>query len=332
MELAGRRRDGSTFPAEISLSAIDTEEGILVSAAVRDVTDRKRAEARRAAAAGGGAGRDGLRRRSTGGSRAGQRADRAAVRLRPPTRLVGQHVEILVPDAVRGVHPGRRAGYVTDPRPRPMGAGDGTGRAPPATAPPVPAEISLSAIDTEEGILVSAAVRDVTDRKRAVARFRGLLEAAPDAVVCVDGEGRIVLVTSRPSGCSGMGVTNWLASRVETLVPDAVRDAHPVTGPGMWLIPGRRPMGAGMELAGRRRDGSTFPAEISLSAIDTDQGILVSAAVRDVTERRTAAETAAQLASIIQSSHDAVIGKTLDQVITSWNRARSGCTGTPPPR
>ncbi len=74
-----------------------------------------------------------------------------------------------------------------------------------------------------------------------------------------------------------------------------------------------------MDLAGRRRDGSTFPAEISLSAIDADEGILVMVAVRDVTEQREAAATAARLASIIQSSHDAVIGETLDRMITSWN-------------
>src|SRR5437660_3909410 len=102
-------------------------------------------------------------------------------------------------------------------------------------------------------------------------------------------------------------------------VEDAVGVSHSGHRAGYVADPRPRPMGAGMELAGRRRDGSTFPAEISLSAIDTDQGILVSAAVRDVTERRLAAETAAQLASIIQSSHDAVIGKTVDQVITSWN-------------
>src|SRR6266702_8071694 len=150
-------------------------------------------------------------------------------------------------------------------------------------------------------------------------RFAGLLEAAPDAMVCVDRDGKIALVNAQTERLFGYGRGELVGQPVEMLVPDAVRDAHPGHRAGYVADPAPRPMGAGMELAGRRRDGSTFPAEISLSAIDTDQGILVSAAVRDVTERRLAAETAAQLASIIQSSHDAVIGKTLDQVITSWN-------------
>ena len=150
-------------------------------------------------------------------------------------------------------------------------------------------------------------------------RFAGLLETAPDAMVCVDADGRIALVNAQTERLFGYGRDELVGQPVEILVPDAARDAHPGHRAGYVTDPQHRPMGAGMELAGRRRDGTTFPAEISLSAIGTEEGILVSAAVRDATQRRLAAETAAQLASIIQSSHDAVIGKTLDQIITSWN-------------
>src|SRR5260370_42110 len=138
-------------------------------------------------------------------------------------------------------------------------------------------------------------------------------------MVCVDASGRIALVNAQTERLFGYGRDELVGQPVEILVPDAVRPAHPGHRAGYMADSRPRPMGAGMQLAGRRRDGTPFPAEISLSAIDTEQGILVSAAVRDVTAQRRAAETAAQLASIIQSSHDAVIGKTLDQVITSWN-------------
>jgi hypothetical protein len=150
-------------------------------------------------------------------------------------------------------------------------------------------------------------------------RFAGLLEVAPDAMVCVDADGRIVLVNARTERLFGYRRDELIGQPVDMLVPDAVRDVHPGHRGGYIADPQPRLMGAGMEPAGRRHDGTTFPAEISLSALDTEQGILVFAAVRDVTQRRLAAQSAAQLAAIIQSSHDAVIGKTLDRVITSWN-------------
>src|SRR5579871_1870675 len=110
--------------------------------------------------------------------------------------LLGQSIDILVPESARGLHAARRSGYVSDPRPRPMGAGmQLAGRRKDGTE--FPAEISLSALETEEGLLVSAAVRDVTNRQRAEAKFRGLLEAAPDAVVGVDADGRIALVNAQ---------------------------------------------------------------------------------------------------------------------------------------
>jgi PAS domain S-box-containing protein len=113
----------------------------------------------------------------------------------------------------------------------------------------------------------------------------GLLEAAPDAVVCVDGTGRIALVNARAEQLFGYQRAELAEQPVEILVPDAVRTAHPAHREGYLADPRPRPMGAGMELSGRRRDGTTFPAEISLSAIRTDDGMLVMAAVRDVTER-----------------------------------------------
>src|SRR6266704_2325629 len=124
------------------------------------------------------------------------------------------------------------------------------------------------------------AVRDLADR-----RFVGLLEAAPDAMVCVDSDGRIALVNAQAERLFGYGRDELVGQPVEMLVPDAVRPVHPGHRAGYVADPQPRPMGAGKELAGRRRDGSTFPAEISLSAIDTDEGILVTVAVRDVTER-----------------------------------------------
>src|SRR6266704_3527188 len=116
-------------------------------------------------------------------------------------------------------------------------------------------------------------------------RFAGLLEAAPDAMVCVNADGRIALVNAQTERLFGYRRTELVGQPVEILVPDAVRAVHPRLRAEYMADPTPRPMGAGRELSGRRRDGSMFPAEISLSTIDTDEGILVTAAVRDVTER-----------------------------------------------
>ena len=113
----------------------------------------------------------------------------------------------------------------------------------------------------------------------------GLMEAAPDAVVSVDAGGRIVLVNAQTERLFGYRRDELVGQPVEILVPDAIKAMHPAHRAGYVADPQPRQMGAGIELAGRRRDGSTFPAEISLSAIDTGEGILVSAAIRDVTER-----------------------------------------------
>ena len=116
-------------------------------------------------------------------------------------------------------------------------------------------------------------------------RFTGLLEAAPDAMVCVEADGRIAVVNAQAERLFGYARDELIGQPVEILVPDEARQVHPGHRAGYVANPVPRPMGARMQLTGRRRDGTTFPAEISLSAFDTDEGVLVTAAVRDVTER-----------------------------------------------
>jgi PAS domain S-box-containing protein len=201
------------------------------------------------------------------------------------SELIGLGVDTLVPETIRDMHPGHRADYIKDPRTRPMGAGmELAGRR--RDGSEFPAEISLSAIETEDGVIVSAAIRDVTTVKRAEAKFRGLLEAAPDAIIGVNDEGLIVLANAQTERLFGYPRSELIGQRVEMLVPQTVRHAHPAHRSDYVDDPRPRPMGAGAELAGRRRDGTEFPAEISLSAIETEDGMIVSAAVRDVTDRK----------------------------------------------
>src|SRR3954465_6359267 len=107
-----------------------------------------------------------------------------------------------------------------------------------------PAEISLSSIDTEDGRLVSAAIRDVSDRARAETKFRGLLEAAPDAIVGVTTDGRISLVNAQTERLFGYHRDELVGQPVEILVPDRVRGVHPAHRSGYFSQPQARPMGA----------------------------------------------------------------------------------------
>jgi PAS domain S-box-containing protein len=126
---------------------------------------------------------------------------------------------------------------------------------------------------------------DVTKYADSSSRFEQLLEFAPDAIVGVDRDGRIVFANAQTETLFGYTRDELVSEVVELLVPERFRGVHTGHRDGYFADPRTRPMGAELELFGRRRNGSEFPAEISLSSLETEEGLLALVAVRDVTER-----------------------------------------------
>ena len=201
-----------------------------------------------------------------------------------PADLAGKPIESLVPERFHRGHPRRRDGYNAEPNPRPMGLlrlsavrSDGT---------EFPAEISLAPIHVDGTDYVSATVRDITARIREEERFRSLLEAAPDPTVIVDESATIVLANNQMLQVFGYDRAELVGSSIGVLasVPSEEEVLERIHA---YLVdPELVPMGYTDEFRVRHRAGHDVPAEIGLSPLQTDEGLLVSIAVRDVTQKR----------------------------------------------
>ncbi len=203
--------------------------------------------------------------------------------------LLGEPVEMLVPYASRANHPRRRAMFEQAPTARPMGAGrDLHGLRKDGSA--IPLEIGLSPINTHSGTYFVSAIVDLTERKRLEARFRATVESAPTAMVMVDQAGTIVLANSELTALFGYAREDLLGRKIELLLPERFRQAHPNLRVQYFANGVARRMGEGRDLFGLRRDGTEFPVEIGLNPVHTDEGMFVIGAIVDLTERTAQAQ------------------------------------------
>src|SRR5271166_575770 len=352
-DLYALKKDGSEFPVEIGLNPIETEEGTMVlSAIVVDIAARKAAEFA-------------LRESEQRFRLVVEAAPNAMVMIDPAgtivmvntqaerafgysrAELVGQPVEMLVPERFRGHHPELRKTFLADPRPRPMGAGrdlyglkkDGG---------EFPIEIGLNPIETDQGTMVLSAIVDITARKAAdlalraseqrysagERRFRQVVEAAPNAMVMIDRTGKIVMVNTEAERVFGHARAELVGRPVEMLVPERFRSRHPELRETFFTDARPRPMGAGRDLYGLKKDGGEFPVEIGLNPIDTDEGMMVLSAIVDITARKAAdlalRESEQRYSVLVDGVTDyAIYMVDPNGLVTNWNRGAQRIKGYP---
>ncbi|MBB3095569.1 PAS domain S-box-containing protein [Actinoplanes campanulatus] len=277
-----RARDGSY--RWLSWSATPAAVGSSIYAVARDITDQRaagEAQARLAAIVESTA--DAIIGRSLDGTILSWNPAAERIYGYPADDMIGHNVDVLYPPALRDEPQRIRAQLV---RGETVHVQDTTRVRRDGTA--VHLAITISPIRDLSGEVVGAAsiARDITDAKRAEKRFRQLVLSAPDAMVIVGTDGVIRLVNDQTERLFGYLGHELIGRPVEMLVPKQLHTEHAQDFQEYLRAPAARQVDLGRELFGRRQDGTEFPVEINLAPLETEDGILVSAAIRDVSERR----------------------------------------------
>ncbi len=159
----------------------------------------------------------------------------------------------------------------------------------------------------------------ITMVQRGRARFGQLLATAPDAMVAINESGKVALFNGLAEQVFGYSAAEVVGRPIELLLPERFRSRHEGHRTGFFADPRPRLMGEGLDLFARRKDGTEFPADVQLSPIESDNGMLVLSTIRDLTERKRAQQTQALLASLVETSQYAIVTHNIDGVVTTWN-------------
>src|SRR5580693_9086123 len=231
--------------------------------------------------------------------------------------LLGQQVKNIIPEgfAERLIADGTRT--AADALAQQIGTGiELTGRRKDGSK--FPLEIMLSPLESAEGILVTAAIRDISVRKDAEkhlaqmeGRYRGLLEAAPDAMVVVNPGGDIVLLNVQAEKQFGYRRDELIGQKVKNIIPEGFAERLIADGTRTAADALAQQIGTGIELIGRRKDGTQFPIELMLSPLESAEGTLVTAAIRDISVRRAAEKHLGQMEGryrgLLEAAPDAMV-------------------------
>jgi PAS domain S-box-containing protein len=298
IELNARRKDGTGFPIEIMLSPLESPEGTLVTAAIRDISVRKNAE--RVLAQMEGKYRGLLEAAPDAMVVVNQVGEIVLLNLQAEKQFGYRRDELLGQKVVNIIPEGFAERLVADDLRSPEDAlaqeiGTGielTGQRKDGSEFPI--ELMLSPLESTEGTLVTAAIRDISVRKNAEkhlaqmeGRYRGLLEAAPDPMVVVNQAGEIVLLNLQAEKQFGYRRNELLGQKVKNIIPEGFAERLIADGLRSAEDALAQKIGTGIELSGRRKDRTEFPIELMLSPLGGAEGILVTAAIRDISGRKS---------------------------------------------